>query len=429
MILHGNQRAGGTQLAKHLMNDLDNEHITIHELRGFISDDLHGAFNEAYAISRGTRCKQFLFSLSLNPPSYEDVSTDVFEAAIENIEAKLGLTNQPRAIVFHEKQGRRHAHCVWSRIDIEHMRAVNLPHYKLKLRSLSQSLFLEHGWQMPRGLMDSEERDPFNFTHAEYQQALRQKLDPKSIKKLFQECWTVSDSRTAFAQALEERGYFLAIGRRGYVAVDWQGEILSISRNVGLKAKQVREKLGDPANLEKVEEVTARLAKHFTKKLEEYVREEVDRHTSANTALKAKKQALILNQRSERMELDKCQFNRRIVENKTRSSRLPTGIKALWFRVTGKYRCIKSRNEEEARLCDQRDHLERQRLIEKHLSESNRLHMEVRQLRHTHVTTIRKLNRNLSAYSKLPNDIENQKLTELRSHPLRKRRSRSPDLC
>lgn len=68
--------------------------------------------NEAHAISRGTRCKQFLFSLSLNPPPHENVETAGFERAIDRVEEKLKLTGQPRAIVFHEKEGRRHAHAV-----------------------------------------------------------------------------------------------------------------------------------------------------------------------------------------------------------------------------------------------------------------------------------------------------------------------------
>ena len=40
MILHGNQRAGGRQLAQHLLNSQDNDHVTIHEIRGFVSENL-----------------------------------------------------------------------------------------------------------------------------------------------------------------------------------------------------------------------------------------------------------------------------------------------------------------------------------------------------------------------------------------------------
>ncbi len=136
MILKASQRGGGMQLAVHLLKP-ENEHVELHEISGFVADDLAGAFKEVYAISKGTRCKQFLFSLSLNPPETEDVPVEVFEDVIARIEAKMGLAGQPRAIVFHEKQGRRHAHCVWSRIDAAKMKAINLPHFKLKLTELS----------------------------------------------------------------------------------------------------------------------------------------------------------------------------------------------------------------------------------------------------------------------------------------------------
>lgn len=114
MILVGNQRGGAKNLALHLLKQ-ENEHVEVHELRGFASDNLMGALNESYAISRATKCRQFMFSLSLNPPPNEQVRTEDFEKAIDRAECELGLTGQPRAIVFHEKEGRRHAHAVWSR--------------------------------------------------------------------------------------------------------------------------------------------------------------------------------------------------------------------------------------------------------------------------------------------------------------------------
>lgn len=92
----------------------------------------------------------------------------VFEKAIEEIEKRLGLTGQPRVIVFHEKEGRRHAHSVWSRIKPGQMKAINLSHTHLKLRDISRQLYFEHGWRMPRGLANSEVRNPLNFTRAEW---------------------------------------------------------------------------------------------------------------------------------------------------------------------------------------------------------------------------------------------------------------------
>ena len=109
MILQGNQRGGAKNLALHLLKK-ENDHVELHELRGFVSNDLVNALNEVHFISKATKAKQFLFSLSLNPPANENISTKTFEEAIEKVEKKLGLVDQPRAIVFHEKENRRHAH-------------------------------------------------------------------------------------------------------------------------------------------------------------------------------------------------------------------------------------------------------------------------------------------------------------------------------
>lgn len=68
MILKGSERGDAGQLARYLMATRENDHVELHDLRGFASDDLHGAFSEADAIAQGTRCRKHLFSMSLNPP-------------------------------------------------------------------------------------------------------------------------------------------------------------------------------------------------------------------------------------------------------------------------------------------------------------------------------------------------------------------------
>lgn len=152
MILIGSQRSGASALADHLMNARDNDHVELLELDGFMADDLHGALAEAQAISKATKCQQYLFSLSLNPPPDQIASEQDFIDAADRIQDKLGLNGQPRAIVIHEKEGRRHAHVVWSRIDAEEMKAINLPHFKRKLRDMARDLYLDHGWELPKGL-------------------------------------------------------------------------------------------------------------------------------------------------------------------------------------------------------------------------------------------------------------------------------------
>ena len=94
MILHGSQRGGARDLAAHLMKP-ENEHVEVHEVRGFVADTLVGALREAEAISPGTKCRRHLYSLSLNPPETESVPIESFESAIDRVEAKLEGADLP----------------------------------------------------------------------------------------------------------------------------------------------------------------------------------------------------------------------------------------------------------------------------------------------------------------------------------------------
>jgi len=75
------------------------------------------------------------------------------------------LAGQPRAIVFHEKKGRRHAHVVWSRINSDTMTAIDPYQDKLTLEKIARELFLEHQWEMPAGFKRKEDTDPLNYNH------------------------------------------------------------------------------------------------------------------------------------------------------------------------------------------------------------------------------------------------------------------------
>jgi len=128
---------------------------------------------EAHAIAQGTRYENYMFSMSFTPPEGEHASIEAFEKAIDQVEEKLGLQSQPRAVVFHDKNGRRHAHAIyyWSRVDAERMRSIS--YYKVKLRDVS------------RRLEDAALRDPLNFNRAKWQQARRIGLNPKELKAIF----------------------------------------------------------------------------------------------------------------------------------------------------------------------------------------------------------------------------------------------------
>ena len=185
MILHGKTRSA-EGLAYHLLRDDENDHVRVLSVEGFASENLHEAFEEAHWIASASRSTKYLFSLSLSPPNGANTNDEQFMAAIEKAEERLGLSGQPRAIVLHEKGDHRdtHAHAVWLRVKVDEAgcKAIPMPFNRLRMREISRELFVEHGHEVPPGLINREERCPLNFTFEQYQHARRIGKDAKVIK-------------------------------------------------------------------------------------------------------------------------------------------------------------------------------------------------------------------------------------------------------
>jgi len=126
---------------------------------------------------------------------------------------------------------------------------------------------------MPDGFANPDERSALNFTRDQGQQAKRTGLDPRTLKRIFQECWVSTDSRAAFAHALESKGFWLANGdRRSFVAVDFRGEVYSVARTVGTPTKTVTARLGDSHSLPSVEQTKAMIAAKMTVAIRDDIR-------------------------------------------------------------------------------------------------------------------------------------------------------------
>lgn len=384
MILKGSQRGNAAQLAKHLTNMRDNEHVDLHELRGFMNEDeLHAALQEADAIAKGTHCKQHLFSLSLNPPEGVHVDTATFETAIEMAEQKLGLDGQPRAVVFHEKEGRRHAHAVWSRINVDTMTAKQLSFSKMRLMEVSKELYLQLGWDMPKGMIDREARNPLNFSRAEWQQAQRAKQDPRMVKALFKDAWQRSDSPEALKAALEQKGYYLARGdRRGVVAVDYRGEAYALSRWSGVKAKDVSARFKETEALPSVDDQRKKIARLAAENLRAQADEIDAGYKRLRPSVEFKRNQMVERHRIERTGLTQLQKQREERETAARAARPPDkGVAKFWSKITGKYSKLKAANEHAAWQALRRDQAERDKVIARQLDERQRLQEVIKKMR------------------------------------------------
>jgi len=417
MILEGNQRGGARQMARHLMNTQDNEHVEVHEISGFMSDSVMGALDEIHAVSRGTKCSQFMFSVSLNPPQNVIAPPEYFENAISKIEEHNGLSGQPRVIVFHEKEGRRHAHAIWSRIDADSMTAINLPHYKLKLNDISKQLYLEHGWELPQGFIDKKYRNPLNFSRAEWQQAKRTQDDPRMLKKLFRQIWEQSDNQQSFQSALKEHGFWLARGdRRGFIAVDYKGEVYSLSRWTNVKTKDLKQRVNQPERLPDVQQVKAEISQSMNAVLKKHIDAAYQQRKQDYAPLKRTIQTMKTQHQNQRDVLEKQQQERWQSEEQQRVARLPRGLSGIWHRFTGKYQKIKAENKAEVQDNDNRDRDEKQTLITRQLQERGRLQERIVQVRERYNQGMLELRQDISHYHEVGDRALRELQSEQQSH-------------
>ncbi|SMX30823.1 hypothetical protein OCA8868_00049 [Octadecabacter ascidiaceicola] len=229
------------------------------------------------------------------------------------------------------------------------MTAKELGLFKLKLRDLSKELFLDHGWDLPDGLRTYGKGNPLNFTLEQWQQAQRLGVDPRGMKQAFHDAWAQSDDRKSLTNALMDRGLYLAKGdRRGFVALDIDGNVYSLSRWVGLKTKEINARLGDASDLDSVAAVTSWLKDRKTEQVKGFIRQVKAKHTNDMQPFLDERAEMVAAQRKERADLKAKQDARWTKETKERQERLSGGLRGLFDRITGAHRKTQKANEQEA---------------------------------------------------------------------------------
>lgn len=251
MVIKGKSVAGAKRLAVHLERTDTNERMEVKELRGVAAEDLRGALREMEAVASGCpNCKKPFYHASINTRADERLTDEQRFKAIDRLEAELGLTGQPRAVVVHEKEGREHCHIVWSRIDLEKMRTISDSHNYRKHEIVAREMEREFGHERVQGAHIEREgraRPERTPSHLEMQQSARTGVSPKEARAHLTALWQRTDNGASFQAALEQSGWTLARGdRRDFVAIDAKGGIHSLTRRVdGAIAKDVRARFAE----------------------------------------------------------------------------------------------------------------------------------------------------------------------------------------
>ena len=385
MIPKGNQRGGGRQLATHLLNQFDNDRVEVLDVRGAVAQDLHGAFHEWFAQSKATKCRKYLYSLSVNPDLAKyDLTREQYLDFVARTERSLKLVGQPRAIVFHVKKGREHCHTVWSRIDVGAGKAVQMAHDRLKLRAVAQEFARDHGLTLPPGMQKNGRSDRFNdkarqSNLQEKQQQERSGLSKEEVMQAITAAWQEHKTPQAFVKALEDKGYHLARGDSDrYVVIDHTGEVHSLYRQIeGVRSKEIKAFLEADYPLEKlrgVDEVRAAARQGRDErdagKEEQQARARREqlarRHDERRSQLDGQRAELDKRFEAERQALRDLQTAEKDGVLAARAAKQPRGMLAFLSRITGIQAFIAARHSRQDAMREKAHKAEHEALDRRH---------------------------------------------------------------
>lgn len=364
MIINGGSRCNAAFFSKHLINAEKNERVSLVDVRGLSAKKIGSAFREMKAVASGTRCKNFFYHANLNPREDERLTPDQWERAVDVLEKRLGLEDHARFVVEHEKEGRVHRHVVWSRIDVERMRAVRMDNDFAKHQDVARQLEKEFGLSRVESVLGEEIDNPRPERRPEPWEVFRGKntgVDVFKMKNELTEIWRSSQNGKEFAAALEGHGYILARGdSRRFCVVDAKGDVHSLARRIeGSRAADINSRLSDIdiSGLPHVAEAAAlqrergsrenmdeeQQRKTFVeeeeKQREQFVKEEEDRKQQT---LQEEEQRKEIIQKEENLRLE--QFK----EQATRQAELAKEMEARQQQIEA-YKTFMARQAEEAR--------------------------------------------------------------------------------
>jgi len=173
----------------------------------------------------------FSYSLAWHPEQNPD-KEHMLETARKSV-AVLGFTEHEMLIVAHRDEPQRHVHVIVNRVHPITGIAADLTNSKQKLSDFA------HAYEVEDGKVYCKQRE-------DNVQKRKEGKETRYADQDIVKAWNQAADGKAFIQALKNKGFHLAQGRKRIVLVDQYGKISNPTRQLpGVKAKDLRAKLGD----------------------------------------------------------------------------------------------------------------------------------------------------------------------------------------
>lgn len=261
MIAGATRGTGGDALSRHLLKRQNGQEVVVMPARGLAADNLKGQIRELVASAAHGRTSRPVHHVHIDPPP-DCVDPDaVIENFLKHYESEFSLEDAQRAGVYHTKNGRRHAHVMWSLVRDDGS-VVSLTHDHARREKVSRIVEFEHGLEFTKGkhnrsaaaalrkegradvadamtaagLLDGK-RPVAHSTPRQRAQAERTSVPLDEIRNQALAAWKVSDDAKSFAVALHAFGSVVATGERGLVLVDRAAGTHALTRTLAAAAR------------------------------------------------------------------------------------------------------------------------------------------------------------------------------------------------
>jgi hypothetical protein len=229
MVIRGNIRGNGEQLAHYLLSGEANENVQILEVAGRLNATdtyLHQTMLGMSLTAELTKSQKGLYHAQINPAYSEDrkMTRKDWLRAADILAQELGLSEQRRVVVLHTKKNRTHAHVVFERYDYQTGKVIDNKFSRLaqdRARKEMERVF-EH------------EPTPHRNKHR------------PELKETLTDLWNQTETGKDFVRAVHDHGYLLAEGvpRHPFMVVDENGRSFDLVRQLkGVRIKEVRQRM------------------------------------------------------------------------------------------------------------------------------------------------------------------------------------------
>ena len=245
MIIKGGAAGNIGFWSRHLLRDDTNDEVRLVDISGLMADNLPAALREMQAIARQSRSRgNFMYQANINPRHDEELTPAQWTKAVERLEKNLNLAGHQRIIVEHVKNGRRHRHAIWNRVDVETLKVTDIKdNYAVHARTARE---LEQMFGL-RPTPSERRKDKSAERLWERRAEERSGISREQISEDLTRIWSETTTGRAFREAIELAGYILARGdRRDFCVVDAAGTAHSLARRLkGVSVEEIRTRMAD----------------------------------------------------------------------------------------------------------------------------------------------------------------------------------------